>query len=85
VREIGERLGVDATGLYRVANKLTADGRLRKDGTRLYVVESDAAAQPNGAAESNPTATNGGAEATSLSGSDGTADATPGDDATSSS
>src|SRR3954452_17970165 len=44
VREIGERLGVDATGLYRVANKLTAAGRLRKDGTRLYAVESGATA-----------------------------------------
>jgi hypothetical protein len=36
VREIGERLGVDATGLYRVANRLTDAGRLRKDGPRLY-------------------------------------------------
>jgi Winged helix-turn-helix DNA-binding len=42
VREIGERLGVDATGLYRVTNKLTADGRLRKDGTKLYVIQTDA-------------------------------------------
>ena len=40
VREISERLGVDATGLYRVTNKLTADGRLRKDGTKLYLVET---------------------------------------------
>src|SRR4051794_36742142 len=40
VREIGERLGVDATGLYRVANKLTAEGRLRKDGTKLYVIQA---------------------------------------------
>jgi Winged helix-turn-helix DNA-binding len=36
VREIGERLGVDATGLYRVAKRLTDEGRLRKDGPRLY-------------------------------------------------
>jgi hypothetical protein len=40
VRAIGERLGVDPTGLYRVANKLTADGRLRKDGTKLYTVDA---------------------------------------------
>jgi hypothetical protein len=36
VREIGERLGVDATGLYRVAKRLSDEGRLRKDGPRLY-------------------------------------------------
>jgi hypothetical protein len=40
VREIAERLGVDATGLYRVANRLTKDGRVRKDGPRLYPTES---------------------------------------------
>jgi hypothetical protein len=40
VREIGERLGVDATGLYRVANRLTTDGNVRKDGTRLYPAEA---------------------------------------------
>ena len=39
VREIGERLGVDATGLYRVTKRLTDEGRLRKDGTRLYPAE----------------------------------------------
>src|SRR3954452_1469137 len=38
VREIGQRLGVDATGLYRVVNRLTDDGRLRKDGTSLHAV-----------------------------------------------
>lgn len=53
VREIGERLSVDATGLYRVANKLTADGRLRKDGTQLYSVESTAA-EPNSSVETAP-------------------------------
>jgi hypothetical protein len=40
VREIGERLGVDATGLYRVAERLTDAGRLRKDGPRLYPAEA---------------------------------------------
>jgi ribosomal protein S25 len=39
VREIGERLGVDATGLYRVAKRLTDEGQVRKDGTRLYPAE----------------------------------------------
>src|SRR3954470_8184282 len=36
VRELGERLGVDATGLYRVVARLSDDGRVRKDGTRLH-------------------------------------------------
>ena len=40
VREIGDRLGVDATGLYRVAKRLTDAGRVRKDGPRLYPVDS---------------------------------------------
>ncbi len=44
VREIGERLGVDPTGLYRVTKKLTAEGRLRKDGPRLHATASDASA-----------------------------------------
>jgi Winged helix-turn-helix DNA-binding len=39
VREIGEQLGVDSTGLYRVVNRLTDDGRLRKDGPRLHPIE----------------------------------------------
>jgi MarR family len=43
VREIGERLGVDATGLYRVVKQLTDDGRVRKDGPRLYPAERPAA------------------------------------------
>jgi hypothetical protein len=51
VREIGERLGVDATGLYRVANKHTADGRLRKDGTKLYIIQAGDAGQTTTAAE----------------------------------
>jgi Winged helix-turn-helix DNA-binding len=46
VREIGERLGVDATGLYRVAKRLTDAGRLRKDGPRLYPAESATAPPP---------------------------------------
>jgi hypothetical protein len=46
VREISERLGVDPTGLYRVAKRLTDDGRVRKDGTRLYPVESATASPP---------------------------------------
>ena len=46
VREIGERLGVDATGLYRVANRLTEAGRVRKDGPRLYPVDSAAVPSP---------------------------------------
>jgi len=43
VREVGAQLGVDATGLYRVAKRLTDEGRLRKDGTRLFPAESGAA------------------------------------------
>jgi winged helix-turn-helix DNA-binding protein len=43
VREIGERLGVDSTGLYRVVNRLTDEGRLRKDGTRLRPVDASTA------------------------------------------
>ena len=46
VREIGERLGVDATGLYRVVNRLSDEGRVRKDGTGLQPVDSAAAAKP---------------------------------------
>jgi MarR family len=46
VREIGERLGVDATSLYRVANRLTEAGRVRKDGPRLYPVDSPAVRSP---------------------------------------
>jgi Winged helix-turn-helix DNA-binding len=46
VREIGERLGVDATGLYRVVKQLTDEGRLRKDGPRLHPAEPSAATAP---------------------------------------
>jgi MarR family protein len=38
VRELGERLGVDATGLYRVVNRLSDEGRVRKDGPALHPV-----------------------------------------------
>jgi MarR family len=51
VREIGERLGVDATGLYRVAKRLIDEGRLRKDGPRLY--PEDTATAPASAAEAS--------------------------------
>jgi hypothetical protein len=46
VREIGERLGVDATSLYRVVKRLTEAGRLRKDGPRLNPVDSAAVPSP---------------------------------------
>lgn len=58
VREIGERLGIDATGLYRVVNRLTADGRLRKDGPRLHAIEPAAAADQE-TAEGSPEAGSG--------------------------
>jgi hypothetical protein len=56
VREIGERLGVDATGLYRVVKRLTEEGRLRKDGPRLHPVESPTASPPRSAAAALSTA-----------------------------
>src|SRR5437764_1334092 len=43
LREVGERLGVDATGLYRVVKQLTDEGRVRKDGPRLHPAEPSAA------------------------------------------
>src|SRR4051794_10273370 len=43
VREIGEQLGVDPTGLYRVVNQLVDQGRVRKDGARLHPAESSPA------------------------------------------
>jgi Winged helix-turn-helix DNA-binding len=46
VREIGERLGVDATGLYRVVKRLTDEGRVRKDGIRLQPVDAPTASEP---------------------------------------
>jgi transposase-like protein len=36
VTEIAQRLGVDATGLYRVMHRLTDTGEVRKDERRLY-------------------------------------------------
>jgi len=81
VREIGERLGVDATGLYRVANKLTADGRARKDGTRLYAAEP-AAGLPDTGLESAPGEdTNAGAQPSPSTSAGGGGNASPGDDA----
>jgi DNA-binding IclR family transcriptional regulator len=56
VREIAERLGVDPTGLYRVAKRLTDDGRVRKDGTRLFPTEPATAAAPASAEASAATA-----------------------------
>jgi hypothetical protein len=50
VREIGERLGVDATGLYRVVNQLTDEGRVRKDGTGLQPVDTTTTSEPKPAA-----------------------------------
>jgi hypothetical protein len=56
VREISAQLSVNATGLYRVANKLTADGRLRKDGAKLYAIEAGAGAQPGSGSKSSANA-----------------------------
>jgi hypothetical protein len=47
LREIGQHLGMDAAWLYRVAKRLTNEGRLRRDNTRLYPVEPGGAAGPN--------------------------------------
>jgi hypothetical protein len=38
VREVGSRLGVDPTSLYRIVHKLEADGALRKNGRELRPV-----------------------------------------------
>jgi hypothetical protein len=35
VREVGTRLGVDPTSLYRIVHQLEQDGSLRKDGREL--------------------------------------------------
>jgi CRP-like cAMP-binding protein len=35
VREVGTRLGVDPTSLYRIVHKLEQDGSLRKNGREL--------------------------------------------------
>jgi hypothetical protein len=63
VREIGERLGVDPTGLYRVAKRLIDDGRLRKDGTGLYPGEPAAASPPPSEPATPQTPADGGAQA----------------------
>ena len=36
VAGIAQRLGIDATGLYRVMRRLIETGQIRKDGPRLY-------------------------------------------------
>jgi hypothetical protein len=40
VREIGTKLGVDPTGLYRVARALENEGAVRREGTRLVPAAS---------------------------------------------
>ena len=37
VAEIANKMGVDATGLYRPVRRLLKEGRLRKKGTELHV------------------------------------------------
>jgi hypothetical protein len=37
VPEIGQQLGIDYTGLYRVVRQLEKEGRLRKDGKELQL------------------------------------------------
>jgi MarR family protein len=49
VRELGERLGVDSTGLYRIVKRLADGGRVRKDGPRVHPVESPTAASATSA------------------------------------
>ena len=69
VRDVGAQLGVDATGLYRVANKLTEAGRVRKDGTKLYAVESGSAVPASQAAEKGANGGDTGAVGSSDTGS----------------
>jgi hypothetical protein len=38
VPEIARELSVDPTGLYAIVRRLTAKGRMRKDGTKLELV-----------------------------------------------
>jgi Winged helix-turn-helix DNA-binding len=71
VRDIGERLGVDSTGLYRVVKRLTDEGRVRKDGPRLHPVEPATASAPK------PEATDGSAKQTPPSTRSETHEATP--------
>lgn len=54
VREIAERLGVDATGLYRVVNRLTADRRVRKNGRQLHATDTATTAATADAAGQAP-------------------------------
>jgi hypothetical protein len=67
VREIGERLGVDATGLYRVVKRLTEEGRVRKDGTDLHPVGA-APASEAAAASASPAPARGEADTHKASG-----------------
>jgi hypothetical protein len=71
VRDIGERLGVDSTGLYRVVKRLTDEGRVRKDGPRLHPVEPATASAPK------PEAMDGSAKQTPPSTRSETHEATP--------
>jgi DNA-binding MarR family transcriptional regulator len=82
VRELGGRLGVDPTGLYRVANKLTADGRLRKDGPKLYVKAAGAAAASESGTAAPPSADIGASEAAGSADTSTAAAANPSDTAT---
>jgi hypothetical protein len=54
IRELGERLGVDATGFYRVIARLSDDGRVQKDGTRLYPAAAMPSADDATAAATGP-------------------------------
>jgi hypothetical protein len=40
VREIGQQLGVDPTGLYRVVNKLQSDGIVKRKAGKLELTRS---------------------------------------------
>jgi hypothetical protein len=51
VAQIAQRLGIDATGLYRVVRQLTETGQVRKDGPQLY--PSNQARIPGAARTSN--------------------------------
>jgi transposase-like protein len=50
VAEIGQRLGVAPSGLYRPVRRLIETGRLRKEGRQLHPVDS---AQPAAPAPAN--------------------------------
>jgi transposase-like protein len=57
VAQIAERLGIDATGLYRVVRQLTETGQVRKDGPQLY--PSNQARTPAPAPASNAAGSEG--------------------------